>query len=466
MKPHPNRRTHVVIVGAGSASFGLGTLATLIRSRHLRGCSLGLVDLNPAGLGLVTALAQRLNMEWEAGLSVASSTHREDVLPGADFVIVSIENGPREDLWQRDWEIPLQCGVRQPYGENGGPGGLAHTLRQVPAILSIARDMERLCPEAWLINFTNPLSRLCLAVSRYTEIKIVGLCHQINIARMLVGVALAERLGIDVPPGVSSNAHPDIWPKAGYIAQQVEPMVDIKAAGLNHFSWILDIRDRRTGEDLYSAFRTAFFELPASFEPLTRAVFHATGLCPVPGDSHLAEYLPWCHDPVTRPWEKYDLYLYNWDEARYRRERQWKEIEAMALGDAPVDSLLGVTSEGAAEIIESMVGSDALYPAAVNVPNEGHISNLPDSAIVEIPAVVTDRGIEGVAVGSLPEIVAELCRREIAVASLAVDAAVNGSREMALHALLLDPSVNDIDTAGAILDLYLDEYASYLPQFC
>ncbi len=100
------------------------------------------------------------------------------------------------------------------------------------------------------------------------------------------------------------------------MADQVKPLVDIKAAGLNHFTWILDLADRRSGEDLYPAFRQALMALPAGFEPLTRAVFQATGLCPVPGDSHLAEYLPWCHDPQTRPWEKYHLHLYDWERAK------------------------------------------------------------------------------------------------------------------------------------------------------
>ncbi|MGD2041601.1 MAG: alpha-glucosidase, partial [Anaerolineae bacterium] len=143
----------VVIIGAGSAIFGLGTLATLMRSPRLRGSTLALVDLNAEGLSLIDALARRLNCEWDAGLNIECSTQRRAVLPGADFVIVAIEVGPREGLWQRDWEIPLQFGVRQPYGENGGPGGLAHTLRQVPEMLAIARDMEELCPHAWLINF-------------------------------------------------------------------------------------------------------------------------------------------------------------------------------------------------------------------------------------------------------------------------------------------------------------------------
>ena len=457
-------KTKVVIIGAGSTIFGLETLATLLRSERLRGSTLALVDLNAEGLALIYRLAQRLNHEWDAGWVLEASTQREEVLPGADFVVVAIEAGPREGTWQRDWEIPLQFGVRQPYGENGGPGGFAHTLRQVPAMLAIARDMERLCPDAWLINFTNPVPRLNLAVSRYTGIRSVGLCHQINEAYMFVGVALAERLGVDVPPGVNSDAHPDIWPQAGYVAAQVKPLVDIKAAGLNHFTWILDVRDRRSGEDLYPAFREAFLALPDTFEPLTRAVWLATGLCPVPGDSHLAEYLPWCHDPLTRPWEKYNLYLYDWARAGAERDKGWARIEAMAAGDAPVDRLKEAHGEGALEIIEGLLGVEQ-YAAAVNIPNQGHIANLPEGAIVELPAWVGGWGIRGLHVGPLPEMVAELCRREIAVASLAVDAAATGDRAAALQALLLDPCLNDIDTARAILEAYLAEYAAYLPQF-
>jgi alpha-galactosidase len=455
----------VVIIGAGSAIFGLGTLATLVRSRPLRGGTLALVDLDAEGLALVDVLAQRLNREWGAGLTIVSSTDRTEMLDGADSVIVSIEVGPREGLWKRDWEIPLQFGVRQPYGENGGPGGLAHTLRQVPEMVAIARDMERLCPDAWLINYTNPVPRLCLAVSRYSHIRTVGLCHQINIAYMLVGRALADPLGVDVPPGISSDPHPDLWPLAGYVARQVRPLVEIKAAGLNHFSWILEIRDSRTGEDLYPAFRESFMALPDDFEPLSRAVFQATGLCPVPGDSHLAEYLPWCHDPQTQPWRKYELYLYDWDRAREDRDAQWRAIEAMALGGASVDELQNARGEGAAEVIEDLLGNEQVEQAAVNIPNLGYIANLPDGAIVEIPAMVAAGEIQGIDVGPLPEIIAELCRRETTVASLAVDAAVTGSRQTALHALLLDPCIDDMDTARSILDAYLVENAEYLPSF-
>jgi alpha-galactosidase len=306
--------------------------------------------------------------------------------------------------------------------------------------------------------------RLCLAVERYTGIRTVGLCHQINEAYMMAGVALADRYGIDVPPGVNSNAHPDIWPKAGHVARQAKEHVTVKAAGLNHFTWILDLRDRHTGEDLYPAFRAAFMALPPEFEPLTRALFEIAGICPVPGDSHLAEYLPWTHDPATRPWEKYELYLYDFDRARQRRDEGWDAIGAMARGDAPVDALREIKGEGAAEIVAGLLGDDH-YEIAVNVLNQGHISNLPDGAIVEIPAWVGGWGIRGLNIGPLPEFVAELCRREIAVVSRCVDAAATGDRQAALQALLLDPTVNDIDAARGILGAYLEEYAPYLPQF-
>jgi alpha-galactosidase len=282
---------------------------------------------------------------------------------------------------------------------------------------------------------------------------------------MMVGRALAERLGIDVPLGTSSDAHPDLWPLAGHVARQAKGQVEIKAAGLNHFSWILEIRDRYSGEDLYPAFREAFMALPADFEPLSRAVFQATGLCPVPGDSHLSEYLPWCHDPQTQPWEKYGLYLYDWDRARQDREVQWQAIEAMALRNGPVDGLREAEGDGAAEVIEGLLGTSRDEQAAVNIPNRGYISNLPDGAIVEIPATVAEGEIRGRDVGALPELIAELCRREVVVASLAVDAAVTGNRQRALHALLLDPCIDDLDTARAILDAYLTENAEYLPHF-
>ena len=137
----------------------------------------------------------------------------------------------------------------------------------------------------------------------------------------------------------------------------------------------------------------------------------------------------------------------------------------MARGDAALDELKNARGEGAVEIIEGLWGGPEVYRAAVNIPNEGHITNLPEGAVVEVPALVGGWGVQGLHVGPLPAAVAELCLREIAVASLAVDASVGGDRHLALQALLLDPCINDLDTARAILEAYLTEYATYLPQF-
>ncbi len=457
--------TKIVVIGAGSASFGLNTLATIMRSQALRGSTVGLVDIDRRGLETMSSLGVRMNREWDAQITIESSTERADLLPGADFVILSIEAGPREALWRQDWEIPLRYGLRQPYAENGGPGGFAHAARNIPILLGVAQDMERLCPDAWLINFTNPVPRLCLAATRYTRAKTIGLCHQLYMAHFIAFAVLAERWGIQVPPGLGT--HPD--PKATYdMGKWIDlacEKVDLKAVGLNHFIWIVDIRDKASGEDLYPLFRQRYLTTRPDFEPLTRKMFEVFGLCPGPGDSHLCEYLSWGHDPQTKPWETYNLRLYNWVAGEQRRQERAQLAAAMAAGEQPIDGLRQVRSEGAVELIEAIAGNTNAYLPTVNVPNQGYIPNLPDGIIVEVPAVANGAGIHGLGLDPLPEPIAELCRREAALAGLVVDAAVTGSRELALQALLLDPMISDFDQAEGILNDYLEAYAEWLPQF-
>jgi alpha-galactosidase len=143
------------------------------------------------------------------------------------------------------------------------------------------------------VNYTNPMTRICDLVTRYSKIKSVGLCHQIFIGYTMVGIALAKDLGLEVPEGIEGmHAGISQAPLHSRVREQIVPRVDIRAGGLNHFSWILSINDRKTGEDLYPLFRQRFLELDPAFEPLTRRVFEAFDLFPVPGDTHLCEYLP------------------------------------------------------------------------------------------------------------------------------------------------------------------------------
>src|SRR3954454_6830912 len=168
--------TKLVLIGAASASFGPRTIGDALLTKELRGSTLVLVDLDGPRLQVMTDYARRLNDALDAGWQIESTTDRLQALPDASFVISSIAVR-RDELWKHDFQIPLKHGLKQVLGENGGPGGLSHALRNIPLILDIARDMERLCPRALLINYSNPESRVCLAISRYTSQPFVGLCH-------------------------------------------------------------------------------------------------------------------------------------------------------------------------------------------------------------------------------------------------------------------------------------------------
>jgi alpha-galactosidase len=458
--------TKIVVIGAGSAIFGLNTISALMRSQRLRGSQLALVDRNAETLALMARLAERLNREWDAHMGLSTHTHHAQALDGAEFVVSAIEVPPREKLWRSDFEITLKYGVRQPYAENGGPGGFAHAARNIGPALEIVHDMELACPDAWFLNFTNPMMRICDAVARYSDIRVVGLCHQIRAGYGMVGYVLAQDLGFEVPPGlISTHADPDIWPRLERLSSQAEERVEILAAGLNHFTWMLDLRDKRSGADLYPLFDERWAAFDPGFEPLTRRVYRAMGWFPIPGDEHLCEYLPWVSDPVTKPWEKYELSLYDWERMDQLRRLGHAEIAQMGDGRLPIDGLCHLDSEGALEVIENIAGAGTHYHLAVNLPNQGYIANLPEGAIVEVPGLVNGAGVQGVGVGALPEAIAELCRREISVVQLCVDAAVLGDREAALQCLLLDPVIRDLDVAQRILDDYLETYREYLPQF-
>ena len=462
----------VVVIGAGSASFGLSTLATLLREPEIRDSTLALVDINAEALEVMHQLAERINTQWDAGTTIVSSTDRTEMLPGADFVVCSIEVGPRWKLWRLDYRIPLKHGVRQPFSENGGPAGLAHASRQIPAIMDIARDMERFCPDAWLMNFSNPVPRLTRAVTKYTGVKAVGLCHQIGFAYRLAGRLLADILDIEVPEAIGHWTEGRSWRErlqaGAAFNEEVTQKLDIKAAGLNHFTWMLQIRDRRDGSDLYPEFKRRF-EADDS-EPLMRDMMRLTDLFPIPGDVHLSEYLPFCHNPVTKPWERYGInppaFCFAAEESAY----EWSDrvrglVRDLAGGEEDLEPLKKMTSEGVWEVVHGITANANAYHLSANIPNKGSLPDLPPESVVEVPVIISAYGITGLAMGHLPPVVAELLRRETALVELVVDAAVTGDRHTALQALMMDPIVDDYEIAKAILKDYLEVHAPYLPQF-
>ena len=461
----------IVVIGAGSAIFGLGALSTLMQYPAMRGAELALCDINAEGLDTIHKLADKMNQSWDAGMTIASSTDRCEVLPDADFVIVSIQVGQREDVWERDWQIPLKHGVHQPYAENGGPGSFSHMARNLPLIIAIARDMEELCPNAYYLNLVNPLIRLTTAVHKYTKIKVVGLCHQLLWGFAMAGTILADRWGIQIPEGF--HVHTDAQNMAAFIpvAREAVKHLDIKAVGINHFSWVYEIRDKDTGEDLYPELRDKWLNhYRKDFEPLSREIFEIYGLMPTAGDSHMCEYLPLVTDPITKPWEKYELKLQSWEGNRARRAYREKLARDIVAGVVSVDELRDVyrhemLDEGIPEMVEAIHYNKTHYHPQLNIPNQGFIPNLPNDAIVEVPGVISGFGFQGLNFPALPDGIAEMCRRELSLSSMYVDAAMTGNRELALQAMLLDPMVTDIDTARAILDDLLKEFSEYLPQF-
>ena len=432
------RSSKIVIVGAGSASFGSKILGDVFSHPELAGSELWLVDVNESAVDLMWQLARKISQEWDNKLDIKKSTDLDSALPDADFVISMVEVN-RDQLWQLDFTIPHKYGVMQVLGENGGPGGFAHTLRSVPLVMDIARKMEDLCPNAWLLNYTNPVPRVSRAINRYTNIKCVGLCHGV----MSTVNMIAKILGTE----------PD--------------NIDVKVAGLNHFHWALDIRFANSGEDAYPLLR----EKEPLYEPdkryLWRDLFRRFGYLTYPSDDHIAEYMQFMHVEAFNPWKKYehDHWLLHWDGKEDRRDAMWQTIQDMVKGDVPTDELRLGSGERGIHVLLALRDNSNSYELAVNIPNKGYIGNLPADCIVEVPALVSGYGIHGLEMGDLPTPLAALCNLQVHVAELAVEAAVTGNRRIALQALLVDPVINDIDVAEKILDEYLSVHAEHLPQF-
>ncbi len=439
-------KTKLVIIGAGSVSFGPSIFGDLFSyAEKLPGAEIWLVDTNAESLDVMAKYAERLNEATNQPYQIHTTTDRTEALPGANFVIVSVAVD-RLETWKLDWQIPLKHGVRHVLGENGGPGGLSHALRNIPVLLGIAKDIERLAPNAMLLNFTNPMTRLCMAVARETNVKFVGLCHQIGEGYKLVNEALG------VVQGDAEHASGD-WHD---LVKRIEERIHITAAGLNHFTFIVDVRDRQTGEDLYPLLRHKLATMPASFELMSRRLMDAFGLFCATGDGHAGEYVGFAADTI--PLTGYDFGAY-----AKRGQEQWQRVRAQADGALPVQ--ISMTGERAIPIMDAMLHDLNQYELSANVVNNGCISNLPDEAIVEVPALVNARGVHGVQVGALPSGLAALLRNQIEIMDLVVEAGVKGDRKAALQALLLDPVVHSYAQAEHMLDELLSVHKKYLPQF-
>ena len=440
-------RTKIVLIGAGSTSFGVNSLADLFTHRaRLCGSHIALCDTNAARLAPIAKLAQRMNAATDAQFTITSTTDYRTAIADAEFVIVSVEID-RLARWRLDWEIPFKYGIKHVLGENGGPGGLSHALRTIDLVLGIAEDIEQRAPKALLLNFTNPLSRVCLALTRYTSLNVIGLCHQIGTGYFLV----AQVLGL-IPPSQEHFPSPEL-------AHVLKESIDLQTAGLNHVTWIQAMRDRHTGRDLYPEFRERLMSFDPVFEPLSRRLFSTFGLYPATGDGHVGEYFSYA-------WETSELKGYDFGGRALEGNMLDAHVEQVADSpDSPDEFLHWDSGERAVNLIVSILENTRSYELTVNVRNDGALPGLPEWAIVELPGVVDANGVTPLHVPPLPPAITAMLNQQVAIQDLAVQAAVHGDRNAALQALLLDPLVTNYSDAERMLDEFLTVHRDLLPRF-
>lgn len=406
----------IAFIGATSMSFGMSMLRDVMSSRELAGSTLTLVGRHADTLARVAELANLMNVRSGAGLTIEATTDRLAALDGASFV-VNAGAIDRNRLWKYDFEIPRKHGIRHTLGENGGPGALFFTLRTLPLLFDIAREMERQCPGALLINFSNPENRIVLGLSKYSPIRNIGLCHGVFMARD----HLAHIMGLP------------------------NEEVDVLAAGINHAQCILQARRRDTGEDLYPLFRQKERGFDPTYQPLSRRLFRAFGYWIGCGDSHVGEFLPY-------GWEAGEAgYDFKWDERN--RQDLSKLIDDVLAERAPMPAdWLTPSGERGVAIITGILHNRHRFIESAVVANGGVIPNLPMNAAIEAPIMVDAAGVHPISLGPLPDGIGKLLGMQAVVQEMAVEAAVRASKELALQALMIDPVVNSADAAVAILD--------------
>lgn len=450
-------RKVLVLLGAGSAVFTRGLLADLISAPDLGPWELRLIDVNEEALEVAVGLAQRLIQAAgrASTISVNGSIDRRQALAGADFVVTSVGVGGRS-AWEADWEVARSYGILQPVGDSVLPGGVSRAMRTIPVMVEIAEDVVRLAPDALFFNFANPMTANCAAMVSRAGAEVVGLCH-------------------------------GVWHTQRELARLIRrPLEETSTlyCGLNHLTFIYDFRWR--GEDAWPLVRERLAEdraappdpdelgniwqdgSKATYNPFSWELFDRFGAYPAPGDRHVTEFFPerfrsGTYYGKTLGVDAYSLKeILEWGEERYQR----MEREASGVESVGADLLEG--SSGDQEQLPLILRSilcDGRETVSANVPNDGLAPNLPVDALIEIPAIVTARGVRGMQAPDLPLPLAAIVRKRLAPIAVTIEAALTGSQELFAEALLLDGAVDEPDVARAMARDFIEAQALYLPRF-
>ncbi len=444
----------ISMIGAGSPGFSMAVAEDLVRSKVLREASFVLMDIDQQRLAKSEENIRAMVAREQSPLKISTTLDRRQALEGCNYIVTACET-QRLPYWIKDIEIPRRHGVAQTLGENGGPGGQFHAMRNITMFMDICRDIRELCPNAWLMNFTNPMSYLCTYFERAGGVNWLGFCHQVHGSFGVV----AEMLGYE--PGE----------------------LEVIAGGVNHFNWLVDIRRRGSNRSFLKEFleqvrKSDYWRKNRPNVPqqqFTRDVLDIFGAYPVGYDDHFAEYLPWFY-----PHEEWEARGYEWKTVSLNK---WL---AKPVSATPTDTLSAVEPDRAiakekppfpkdtthpyyrertCAVMEAFETNTPTYLDAINVINHGSIPNLPADAVVDIPAVAVGGRVRGIQVGELPSACAELCRRQVTLHELVVQATIAGDRQLALQAMCLQPQIRSLTQAGAIFDEFMKEYAAELPQF-
>jgi alpha-galactosidase/6-phospho-beta-glucosidase family protein len=427
----------ITMIGGGSVQWTPILVTDVARTAELAGATFMLHDIDADALALLERASQRVVSELGADIQIAATTDRAEALDGADYVILCVAIGGLAAV-RDDLAIPQRYGIAQSVGDTVGPGGLIRGLRNIPFAAQVAREMEQRCPQAWLLNLSNPMTTICRGITRATGIRTIGLCHEVGGVRH----ALAEILGV---------------PYA---------QIELEVAGINHLPAIL--RFTAGGRDGMPALRAWLAEHGAfahvdQHNPdalmdvfydrlaLKLTLFEQLGVLFGAGDRHVAEFFPGFLTEATEHGMRYGIKLTTVEQRQTLALRRRDQIERFADGESTPPPRSG---EQLAAIIAALAGGTP-GRFVVNVPNIGQIDNLPREATVECIAEVDGLGVRPLAVGALPHAAHAVIAPHVARQELIVEAALSGRREPALAALSSDPLLRDVADAAPMLDALL-----------
>jgi alpha-galactosidase len=436
--------TKIAFIGAGSLGFTRGLVRDILTFPLLRDAELALMDINAERLEFSQKSVQRIIDMGKYPAKVTATLDRVEALRGADAVLVTILAGSTE-VWRYDIEIPKQYGVDINIGDTRGPSGIFRALRTIPVMLEIAHDMEQYCPDATMLNYTNPMAMLCRALQRESPIQMTGLCHSVQGTAMM----LAD------------------WIGAPYNE------ITYTCAGLNHMAWYLNYEWK--GQDAYPLIRKAITERPEIYneEIVRNEMFLHLDYFVTESSGHNSEYNAWFR---KRPdlIEKYCTHGTGWNPGEYayilkeyqEAERTWKdEARQWFAAETPIELERG--EEYAAYIINALKGGEPFHFNG-NVPNTDLVTNLPRGACVEVPVWVSQKGFEAVHVGALPAQCAALTNLTSQIEEMAVEGALTGDPRLVFQAIAYDPLTSAVLSLAEIkkmVNQMFEQNKEYLPQF-